>query len=662
MYNDENIKKLVEDALKNMDPNGEFFKNIVSQITDQIKDEQKKIKLNNAKDTLDNFEKKYNDIKIPKDTKTVIHDLNKKANTYLNDNSYLKDYISNRDKFIGVFDKITKDKIEKDLEELEKNYNEINNVIKSSDDKFIVSTEVEFTDEDCPNHYEKDICDKCEFADECKDEVSDTSNNISYTSYTSGWRQTFNEDNKPIGYLYFNFDSNNDQLDIHKQILDLYSILNLHSDEWDNWDLFHYDYNNKNFYLSVLIDDYTYNFDEEESEMIDNNKDDITSFIYTKPDDNLKMFSIYILNYSTKTNKLYDFIRIIITVPDEITEPDYNNYYINLEKYFSDKQRLINLIEDYTYTFINRFKVNNHIPVKTDEDMYVVLIGDIIRQIQDKINSQPISEPTKIEFKKEDTPDKTNSILDKLGIPHDEKGNVEIPISSDFISNRNSVIDKAFDCDKEEFTNEDCPNDYVEDICKKCEFNEECKEEYKKEEQEYDAYLEKLSNRHQIWDDDYWWDKIFDFFKGDSEDTFIKVNDDFIIYMSFKNKVKKNIEGSELYFTYKIDRNDLTITIIEADPLEGFDVSWVGKFSIMVDPIIDCDDKYEKMLSYKNMHSLISDLTIKMCENVEIDLDKDIYYWKNKNNFTHNNLHKAVTDIILECINYFYNNITDNDK
>ena len=32
--------------------------------------------------------------------------------------------------------------------------------------------------------------------------------------------------------------------------------------------------------------------------------------------------------------------------------------------------------------------------------------------------------------------------LDKLGIPHDEDGNVEIPISSDFISNRIGGMNK----------------------------------------------------------------------------------------------------------------------------------------------------------------------------------------------------------------------------
>ena len=399
--NNDDIKKIVSETISNPD----ILDFIAKQIQDQIEKEQSKLEQ-------DKISNKKTEAKIDNHTKNKINDIKSKADNYTSNNEYVNKYISERDKFMGVFEKITKDKIKEDV-------------------RFVVGTET-------------DYCEQCECVNECKKE-SDDNKNISYTSSTSGWKQTINEDGKPVGYLYFNFDSNNKDFDIHKQLLDLYSILTLHTEEWDNWDLFHYDYTKKNFYLSVLIDDYTYHFNAKEAKIVDSDEDDITSFIYTKPDDNLKMFSIYILNYSTKTNKLYDFIRIIITLPDELTEMDYENYYINLEKYFSDKQRLINLIEDYTYTFINRFKVNNHIPVKTDEDMYVILIGDIIRQIQDKINSQPISGPTKIEFKKEDTPDKTNSILDKLGIPHDEKGNVEIPISSDFISNRISGMNKHSD-------------------------------------------------------------------------------------------------------------------------------------------------------------------------------------------------------------------------
>ena len=49
--------------------------------------------------------------------------------------------------------------------------------------------------------------------------------------------------------------------------------------------------------------------------------------------------------------------------------------------------------------------------------------------------SNNISNVSKYEFKKEDSTDKTNSILDKLGIPHDEDGSVTIPINKE-ISNK----------------------------------------------------------------------------------------------------------------------------------------------------------------------------------------------------------------------------------
>ena len=445
MNSKDNIEKIISETFNNPD----VMSFIVKQVREQLEKEQASIEEKNipnqiennpvskkdiVKNILNEFEKKHikKDVKDPKDIGDVIHkdinsiinNMDKKAKTYLNDNSFLNDYINNKDIFMNSFGKTIEDS---------KNEN-------NEDDCENCSNHCE---DDCDYDFETDYCSHCECKNDC-DESDQNSSSIFYTSYTSGYKQTTNEEGKPIGYLYFNFDSNNEQIDIYKQIRDYYSILNLHADEWDNWDLFHYDYNKENFHLSVLIDDYTYHFSSKEDKIVDGDEDDITSFIYTKPDDNLKMFSIYILNYSTKTNKLYDFIRIIITIPDESTETDYENYYINLEKYFSDKQRLINLIEDYTYIFINRFKVNNHIPVKTDEDMYVVLIGDIIRQIKDKINSRPISEPTKIEFKKEDPIDKTNSILDKLGIPYDNNGNVEIPIGADTIDNENITQQECY--------------------------------------------------------------------------------------------------------------------------------------------------------------------------------------------------------------------------
>ena len=312
MNSKDNIEKIISETFNNPD----VMSFIVKQVRDQLEKEQASIEEKNipnqiennpvskkdiVKNILNEFEKKRikKDVKDPKDIGDIIHkdinsiinNMDKKAKTYLNNNSFLNDYIDNRDIFMNSFDKTIEDS---------KNEN-------NEDDCENCSNHCEH---DCDYDFETDYCSHCECKNDC-DESDQNSSSIFYTSYTSGYKQTTNEEGKPIGYLYFNFDSNNEQIDIYKQIRDYYSILNLHADEWDNWDLFHYDYNKENFYLSVLIDDYTYHFSSKEAKIIDGDEDDITSFIYTKPDDNLKMFSIYMLNYSTKTNKLYDFIRII---------------------------------------------------------------------------------------------------------------------------------------------------------------------------------------------------------------------------------------------------------------------------------------------------------------------------------------------------------------
>ena len=602
--NYDDIKKIVSETISNPD----ILDFIAKQIQDQIEKEQSKIKQDKIPET-----------KIDNHTKDKINDIKSKANNYNTNNGRVNKYISEREKYADIFKKVT-DKINK----------------KDNDE--------EITQEPSKNTWTQNI----------------SQSSIRY-DFSDGWYKWHQQttDGKVIGNIFFDLiRGNTNNLNA---FLSIYSILNLYADEWDNWELEHYDWKIPNHPISKLIDGYTYNFTKEESEIIDSNEDLVYSYTHVEIDNELPMVTIYMIDYSKKTNKVYDFNRIIFTPLDDASEEDIKSFYWHLFNYLRDKSNVRHVLEDYCYTFINKYIIHGSaIMPKTDEEYYKMM-NLYLMSLLEKKKKESMKIET-VEIKATDTPDKTNSVLDKLGFPHDN-GVVDIPISDDnFISNRNSVMDKAFDCDKEEFKDEDCPSDYVEDICKKCEFNEECKEEYKKEEQEYDAYLEKLLNRHEIWDDDVWWEKIFDFFKGDSEDTFIKANDDFIIYMSFKNKIGKNIEGSELYSTYKIDKNNLTITIIEADPSEGFDVSWVGKLSMMINPIVDSDDKYEKILSYKNMYPLISDLTVKMCKNVEIDPHKDIYYVKNKNNFTHNNLYKAVTDIILECINYFYNNITGNDK
>lgn len=375
MYIDENIKKMVEDAIKNMDPNGEFFKNVVSQITEQIKKEQEKIS-------------------EPK----VSHKLKDKADTYLKNNKSLDEYIANRDKFMGVFKKVA---------------------------------EKEITQEPSKNTW-----------------TQNTSQVSMMHNFSDGWYKWSQEttDGKIIGNIFFDLvRGNNNNFDT---FLNIYSILNLYADEWENWEVEHYDWKIPNDPISKLVDSYTYEFTKEESKIIDSNEDCVYSYTHVEVDDELPMVSIYIMDYSKKTNKIYDFNRIIFTPSDDASENDIKLFYFDLYKYLNNPLTIETILEDFCYTFINKYIIHGVSDMTTVDKEYYNLIHALIASLLENKKRDGI----KLTIEKEETPDKTNSILDKLGIPHDKDGNVEIPITDGngmipdkFISNRIGSINKTSD-------------------------------------------------------------------------------------------------------------------------------------------------------------------------------------------------------------------------
>lgn len=324
MYNDENMKKIIEGALKNIHTNKELFDDIVSYIMKQIKKEQKKIDNSKIPDKYISYDLAY----------TNIHDI---------------------------------------------------------------------SDETTPILY-KDV---------------------------------INNKKEHIGYLYFR--NNRYEDDIYKQILDYYSLLNLHTDEWNNWNYIDKDITNNDSNLSILIDQYNCFFENDE---IDDNDTPVTSFIYTKLDDNLKLFSIYIINYNRETNIIYDFIRFIITLPNNANDLDCNNYYINLKKYFSNIKNIKDLLSNGIYGYIDRFKINHSLTLQiTHEKVYNLVQEDCLQIIENKINLKSIS----YEIKKEDTPHTNTFVLDNVKFPHDKNGNLEILVTNDNDQNIINTGNKKFD-------------------------------------------------------------------------------------------------------------------------------------------------------------------------------------------------------------------------
>ena len=399
--NNDDIKRIVSETVANPD----VMSFLVKQIQDQIEKEQSKLEQN-----------KIPEAKIDNHTKNKINDIKSKADNYTSNNEYVNKYISERDKYMDVFKKVTEK-----LNEAEDN--------KETNKK-------EITQEPSKKSWTQNI-----------------SQASIMNNFSDGWYKWHQEttNGKVVSNMFFNLIS--DMKEPNDTFLNLYSIFTLHADEWTNWEIDHNDWEIPNLPISKLVDSYLYEFTKEESEIIDSNEDNVCSYSYVTVDDELPMLSIYIINYSKKTDKVYDFNRIIFTPSDDASENDVKLFYFDLYKYLSNISTIKNTLEDFCYTYINNYRIHGVEPIISSSEDYCKYIQDVILNLIDSKKKDGI----KLNIKKEDTPDKTNSILDKLGIPHDN-GVVNIPISDDkFISNRMDSMNKAseflkswFDLDEEE--------------------------------------------------------------------------------------------------------------------------------------------------------------------------------------------------------------------
>ena len=413
--NNDDIKKIVSETVSNPD----VMSFLVKQIQDQIEKEQSKVEQTKISD-------KKVEAKIDNHTKNKINDIKSKADNYTSNNEYVNKYISERDKYMDVFKKVT-EKVNEAKDNKETNKKEI-------------------TQEPSKNTWTQNIS-----------QVSMMHN------FSDGWYKWHQEitDGKVWGNIFFDLvRGNNNNFDT---FLKIYSILNLHADEWENREVDHYDNTLYNLPISKLVDTYTYSFTKEESEIIDSNEDLVYSYTHVEVDNELPMVSIYIMNYSKKTNKVYDFNRIIFTPSDDASENDIQLFYFDLFKYLSDVSKIDYVLEDYCYTYINKYIIHGVSDFPTTDKEYYNLMNTLITYLLEEKKKDGI----KLTIKKEDTPDKTNSVLDKLGIPHDENGNVEIPITdggesldSKFISNRMDSMNKASEFLKDWF---DLDDEKIED-------------------------------------------------------------------------------------------------------------------------------------------------------------------------------------------------------
>lgn len=399
--NNDDIKRIVSETVANPD----VMSFLVKQIQDQIEKEQSKLEQN-----------KIPEAKIDNHTKNKINDIKSKADNYTSNNEYVNKYISERDKYMDVFKKVTEK-----LNEAEDN--------KETNKK-------EITQEPSKKSW-----------------TQNTSQVSMMHNFSDGWYKWYQEttDGKVIGDIFFDLvRGNNNNFDT---FLNIYSILNLYADGWENWEIDHYDNTLYNLPISKLVDTYTYNFTADESKKIDNNEDMVYSYTHVEIDNELPMVSIYIMDYSKKTNKVYDFNRIIFTPSDNASENDRQLFYFDLYKYLNNPLTIETVLEDFCYTFINKYIIHGVSDFPTIDKEYYNLMHSLINSLLEEKKKDGI----KLTIKKEDTPNKTNSILDKLGIPHDN-GVVNIPISDDkFISNRMDSMNKAseflkswFDLDEEE--------------------------------------------------------------------------------------------------------------------------------------------------------------------------------------------------------------------
>lgn len=403
--NNDDIKKIVSETVSNPD----VMSFLVKQIQDQIEKEQSKLEQNKISD-------KKVEPKIDNHTKDKINNIKSKADNYTTNNKHLNRYISERDKYMDVFKRVT----------------ETINTEKAN-------TEKEITQEPSKTTWTQNI--------------SQTSMKINFSDGWYKWHQE-TTDGKVWGNIFFDLIRGNNNN--FNTFLNIYSVLNLYADEWANWSIAHNDWKIPNYSISKLVDSYAYEFTKEESENIDSNKDCVYSYTHVEIDNEFPMVSIYIMDYSKKTHKVYDFNRIIFTPSDNASEEDIKSFYFDLFEYLVADSHITDVLENYCYTFINKYIIHGVSIMPTTDQEYYKMMNLYLMSILEPKKKESMKVET-VEIKATDTPDKTNSILDKLGIPHDN-GVVDIPISDDkFISNRIDSMNKAseflkdwFDLDEEE--------------------------------------------------------------------------------------------------------------------------------------------------------------------------------------------------------------------
>lgn len=342
--NDKDIEKIVSETFQNPD----VMSFIVKQIKDQIEKEQNKVPDNKITDK--------------------INKIQSKADTYLSNNNYLKDYVDNRDKYMNVFNDVS------------------NNLSK-----------YEFKKEDSTDKTNS-ILDKLGIPHDEDGSVTipinkEISNNVQSNYTHFGWEKS-SLYGKSYGYLYFN---NNGKVNFDK-VLDVYSTLSLHQDDFTNWEYEDIDYTYSDYPISYSLDNYTYEFEKSESEEIDSNqasKNSITSHIYIKPDDELNMVSIYMINCNDKTNKVYDFARWIFTPCDNCSEISMDNFYYHLSDLLSNVNNIEKLLGNYCYTYVRKYKIQTifndveEIVCSNPEDVYKAIQNGLLAITKEKKKIAP---------------------------------------------------------------------------------------------------------------------------------------------------------------------------------------------------------------------------------------------------------------------------------
>ena len=195
-------------------------------------------------------------------------------------------------------------------------------------------------------------------------------------------------DDEKICNIYTKFPETSSDInhaDMGNNIKRLYSLLSANMNNWDNWYLDGTFNNNiQNTGISEIIDIYFYNFTDDDHRLIKNNKDSIKSYIYIDFDDLLKIMTIYMVNYSDVTHKVYDFYRWTFSPSYESYDEEIKLFYLNLYNYFSNSDNfqktfieyMDNLVDE--YIIIYKDKRINSIQKEVVENLKDLLLSIII--------------------------------------------------------------------------------------------------------------------------------------------------------------------------------------------------------------------------------------------------------------------------------------------